>query len=35
VNGKPEYVHKACDASLERLGVDHIDLYAQVESLIK
>src|SRR5215210_5974510 len=24
VNGKPEYVHKACDASLERLGVDHI-----------
>ena len=35
VNGKPEYVHKACDASLERLGVDHIDLYAQVESLMK
>src|ERR671939_943379 len=29
VNGKPEYVHKACDASLERLGVDHIDLYFQ------
>jgi aryl-alcohol dehydrogenase-like predicted oxidoreductase len=29
VNGKPEYVHKACDASLERLGVDHIDLYYQ------
>src|SRR5512144_2662777 len=25
VNGKPEYVHKACDASLRRLGVDHID----------
>ncbi len=29
VNGKPEYVRKACDASLERLGVDHIDLYYQ------
>jgi aryl-alcohol dehydrogenase-like predicted oxidoreductase len=29
VNGKPEYVHKACDASLRRLGVDHIDLYYQ------
>src|SRR5215207_6053415 len=29
VNGKPEYVHRACDASLERLGVDHIDLYYQ------
>lgn len=29
VNGKPEYVKKACDASLHRLGVDHIDLYYQ------
>src|ERR671915_149118 len=29
VNGKPEYVRKACDASLERLGVDTIDLYYQ------
>jgi aryl-alcohol dehydrogenase-like predicted oxidoreductase len=29
VNGKPEYVRWACDASLERLGVDHIDLYYQ------
>src|SRR5215208_7231766 len=29
VNGKPEYVHEACDASLRRLGVDHIDLYYQ------
>ena len=29
VNGKPEYVRKACDASLSRLGVDHIDLYYQ------
>ena len=29
INGKPEYVHKACDASLRRLGVDHIDLYYQ------
>ncbi|HEX3397163.1 MAG TPA: aldo/keto reductase [Steroidobacteraceae bacterium] len=29
INGTPEYVHAACDASLERLGVDHIDLYYQ------
>ena len=29
VNGRPEYVHRACDASLSRLGVDHIDLYYQ------
>ncbi len=29
VSGKPEYVHQACDASLKRLGVDHIDLYYQ------
>jgi aryl-alcohol dehydrogenase-like predicted oxidoreductase len=29
INGRPEYVHKACDASLQRLGVDHIDLYYQ------
>jgi len=29
VNGKPEYVKKACDASLKRLGVDYIDLYYQ------
>ena len=29
VNGRPEYVHRACDASLQRLGVDHIDLYYQ------
>jgi aryl-alcohol dehydrogenase-like predicted oxidoreductase len=27
VDGSPEYVPQACDASLERLGVDHIDLY--------
>ncbi|NER83644.1 MAG: aldo/keto reductase, partial [Leptolyngbya sp. SIO1D8] len=27
VNGKPEYVHQACDASLQRLGIDVIDLY--------
>src|SRR6478735_2915868 len=26
INGRPEYVHSACDASLQRLGVDHIDL---------
>src|SRR5258708_28651899 len=29
VNGAPKYVHAACDASLERLGVDPIDLYYQ------
>ena len=29
INGSPEYVRKACDASLERLGVDYIDLYYQ------
>jgi len=29
VNGKPEYVKSACDASLKRLGTDHIDLYYQ------
>ena len=29
VNGRPEYVRRCCDASLERLGVDHIDLYYQ------
>jgi aryl-alcohol dehydrogenase-like predicted oxidoreductase len=29
VNGKPEYVHQACDASLKRLGLDVIDLYYQ------
>jgi aryl-alcohol dehydrogenase-like predicted oxidoreductase len=27
VNGKPDYVPQACDLSLKRLGVDHIDLY--------
>jgi aryl-alcohol dehydrogenase-like predicted oxidoreductase len=27
VNGKPEYVFEACEKSLSRLGVDHIDLY--------
>jgi aryl-alcohol dehydrogenase-like predicted oxidoreductase len=29
VNGTPDYVRSACDASLQRLGVDHIDLYYQ------
>ncbi len=29
VNGRPEYVRTACDASLQRLGVDCIDLYYQ------
>ena len=27
INGKPEYVAQACNKSLVRLGVDHIDLY--------
>ncbi|MBU6515905.1 MAG: aldo/keto reductase [Acidobacteria bacterium] len=29
INGRPDYVRQACDASLARLGVDHIDLYYQ------
>ncbi len=29
VNGKPDYVKRACDASLRRLGTDYIDLYYQ------
>lgn len=29
ISGKPEYVKSACDASLQRLGVDHVDLYYQ------
>jgi aryl-alcohol dehydrogenase-like predicted oxidoreductase len=29
IRGDAEYVHQACDASLERLGTDHIDLYYQ------
>ena len=29
VNGRPEYVRSACDGSLQRLGIDHIDLYYQ------
>lgn len=29
VNGHPDYVRKSCDGSLQRLGVDHIDLYYQ------
>ncbi|MCW2714898.1 MAG: Pyridoxine 4-dehydrogenase [Frankiales bacterium] len=29
INGSPDYVRKACDASLERLGVEVIDLYYQ------
>jgi aryl-alcohol dehydrogenase-like predicted oxidoreductase len=29
INGTPGYVRSACDASLERLGVEHIDLYYQ------
>jgi aryl-alcohol dehydrogenase-like predicted oxidoreductase len=29
INGSPAYVRSACDASLQRLGVDHLDLYYQ------
>ena len=29
INGHPDYVRSACDASLQRLGVDHVDLYYQ------
>jgi len=29
INGRPEYVKAACDASLQRLGIDTIDLYYQ------
>lgn len=29
INGRPEYVRAACEASLKRLGTDHIDLYYQ------
>jgi aryl-alcohol dehydrogenase-like predicted oxidoreductase len=29
IDGSPEYVRRACEASLRRLGVDHIDLYYQ------
>jgi len=29
INGRPEYVRQACDASLKRLGVEYIDLYYQ------
>jgi aryl-alcohol dehydrogenase-like predicted oxidoreductase len=29
INGKPEYVRQACDGSLQRLGIDTIDLYYQ------
>lgn len=29
VSGRPEYVHSACDASLQRLNIDMIDLYCQ------
>jgi aryl-alcohol dehydrogenase-like predicted oxidoreductase len=29
ISGKADYVRKCCDASLQRLGVDHIDLYYQ------
>jgi aryl-alcohol dehydrogenase-like predicted oxidoreductase len=29
INGRPEYVHSACEASLQRLGIETIDLYYQ------
>ncbi|MBT4939788.1 MAG: aldo/keto reductase [Rhodospirillaceae bacterium] len=28
-NGRPEYVKEACEASLQRLGIDHIEIYSQ------
>ena len=30
-NGRPEYLHRAAEASFQRLGVDHIDLYYPVD----
>lgn len=27
INGRPDYIHRACEASLKRLGVDYLDLY--------
>ncbi|MCU1272061.1 MAG: aldo/keto reductase family oxidoreductase [Acidobacteriaceae bacterium] len=29
ISGRPEYIRKACEGSLKRLGIDHIDLYYQ------
>ena len=29
VNGRPDYVHRSCEESLKRLGIDSIDLYYQ------
>jgi aryl-alcohol dehydrogenase-like predicted oxidoreductase len=29
ISGRPEYVRQACDGSLKRLGVDHVDVYYQ------
>ncbi|MBB3936497.1 aldo/keto reductase [Aureimonas phyllosphaerae] len=29
INGRPDYLRRACDASLKRLGVEHVDLYYQ------
>ncbi len=36
INGRPDYVRAACDASLQRLAVDHVDLYYQhrVDNLV-
>jgi len=33
VDGRPEYVRKCCDASLQRLGLGHIDLYYPGENV--
>ena len=27
INGRPKYIYQACEASLKRLGIDHLDLY--------
>jgi len=32
INGSPDYVRRACDASLQRLGVDTIDVYYQLHA---
>src|SRR6202140_1452081 len=29
ISGRPEYIRKACEGSLKRLGTDHVDLYYQ------
>jgi len=33
IDGRPEYVRQACDASLSRLGMDHIAVVEQIDAL--